>query len=110
MYMSLTKLVMATVPVMGKSHFFALYSVVGSLAVGVFPIFWGILIDTLAAVDIFWMGLNWNQYSIYFTALLLVLVVVLMQVMRLEEKQAVRVNELLRDLIRHNPLRDWLRR
>ena len=109
-YMSLTKLVMATVPEMGKSHFFALYSVVGSLAVGVFPIFWGILIDTLAAVDIFWMGLNWNQYSIYFTALLLVLVVVLLQVMRLEEKKAVRVNELLRDLIRHNPLRGWLRR
>ena len=109
-YMSLTKLVMATVPVMGKSHFFALYSVVGSLAVGVFPIFWGILIDTLAAVDIFWMGLNWNQYSIYFTALLLVIGVVLLQVMRLEEKKAVRVNELLRDLIRHNPLRGWLRR
>ena len=109
-YMSLTKLVMATVPVMGKSHFFALYSVVGSLAVGVFPIFWGILIDTLAAVDIFWMGLNWNQYSIYFTALLLVIGVVLLQVTRLEEKKAVRVNELLRDLIRHNPLRGWLRR
>ena len=56
------------------------------------------------------MGLNWNQYSIYFTALLLVLVVVLLQVMRLEEKKAVRFNELLRDLIRHNPLRGWLRR
>ena len=109
-YMSLTKLVMATVPEMGKSHFFALYSVVGSLAVGVFPILWGILIDTLAAVNVFWMGLNWHQYSIYFTALLVVLAVVLVLVMRLEEKRAVRVNELLRDLIRHNPLRGWLRR
>jgi MFS family permease len=109
-YMSLTKLVMATVPEMGKSHFFALYSVVGSLAVGVFPILWGIFIDTLAAVNVFWMGLIWNQYSIYFTALLVVLVIVAVLVMRLEEKQAVRVNELLRDLIRHNPLRDWLRR
>jgi uncharacterized membrane protein (Fun14 family) len=56
------------------------------------------------------MGLNWNQYSIYFTALLLVIGVVLLQVMRLEEKKAVRVNELLLDLIRHNPLRGWLRR
>ena len=109
-YMSLTKLAMATVPEMGKSHFFALYSVVGSLAVGVFPIFWGILIDTLATVDVFWMGLSWNQYSIYFTALLVVLGVVLVLVMRLEEKRAVRVNELFLDLIRHNPLRGWLRR
>jgi MFS family permease len=109
-YMSLTKLVMATVPEMGKSHFFALYSVVGSLAVGVFPILWGVLIDTLAGADISWMGLSWNQYSIYFTALLVVLGIVTVLVMRLEEKQAVRVNELLRDLIRHNPLRDWLRR
>ena len=108
--MSMTKLAMATVPEMGKSHFFALYSVVGSLAVGVFPILWGILIDTLAAVDVFWMGLNWNQYSIYFTALLVVMGVVAVLVMRLEEKKAVRVNDLFRDLIRNNPLRGWLRR
>ena len=108
--MALTRLTMATVPRMGRSHFFAMYSVVGSLAVGVFPILWGILIDALAAVDIFWMGLNWNQYSIYFTALLVVMGVVAVLVMRLEEKKAVRVNDLLRDLIRNNPLRGWLRR
>ena len=98
--MSMTKLAMATVPELGKSHFFALYSVVGSLAVGVFPILWGILIDTLAAVDVLWLGVGWNQYSIYFTALLVVIGMVVVQVMRLEEKKAVRVNELFLDLIR----------
>ncbi len=108
--MSMTKLAMATVPELGKSHFFALYSVVGSLAVGVFPILWGILIDTLTAVNVLWLGVVWNQYSIYFTALLVVMVAVAVLVMRLEEKKAVRVNDLFRDLIRNNPLRGWLRR
>ena len=56
------------------------------------------------------MGLNWNQYSIYFTALLVVIGMVVVLVMRLEEKKAVRVNDLFRDLIRNNPKRGWLRR
>ena len=109
-YMCLTKLAMATVPEMGKSHFFALYSVVGSLAVGLFPIVWGILIDALTGVSRAWLGLDWNQYSIYFTALLVVLAVVLVLVLRVEEKKAANLNELFRDLIRNNPLRVWMRR
>jgi hypothetical protein len=84
--------------------------VVGSLAVGIFPVFWGILIDALTGVKMNWLGLEWNQYSIYFAALLLVLAIVVIQVMRVEEKKAANLNELFRDLIRHNPLRVWMRR
>ncbi|MDE2713954.1 MAG: MFS transporter [Verrucomicrobiota bacterium] len=109
-YMSLTKLAMATVPELGKSHFFALYSVVGSLAVGIFPILWGILIDSLTSVKVNWLGLEWNQFSIYFTALLVVLVATAVQVLRVEEKKAARLNELVFDLLRNNPLREWMRR
>jgi MFS family permease len=109
-YMSLTKLAMATVPELGKSHFFALYSVVGSLAVGIFPILWGILIDALTGVKVNWLGLEWNQFSIYFTALLVVLIATAVQVLRVEEQKAARLNELVFDLLRNNPLREWMRR
>ena len=58
-----TRLVMATVPAMGRSHFFALYTVVTSLVSGVFPIFWGMLLDALAGWGVSWSRWQWNQYS-----------------------------------------------
>ena len=109
-YMCLNKLAMATVPELGKSHFFALFSVVGSLAVGIFPILWGVLIDALESTQIMRWGLEWNQYSIYFSGLLGVLLVLGILVARLREEKAANLNELMRDLIRNNPLRDWMRR
>ena len=109
-YMCLNKLAMATVPELGKSHFFALFSVVGSLAVGIFPILWGVMIDTLETTRISWLGAQWNQFSIYFVGLLGVLVGLVVLVARLREEKAVNLNELMSDLIRNNPLRDWLRR
>lgn len=107
--MALSKLVMATVPKMGRSHFFALFSVVGSLTAGLFPILWGLFIDLLKPVRILWLGLEWNQFSLYFAALILVLLAALFLVTRLEEAQAARMNEFVADLIRNSPLRYWLR-
>ena len=60
-------------PDAGKSHFFAMYSVVGSLTLGVFPFLWGMLIDSLDGVEIMRFGLSWNQYSISFALLIGVL-------------------------------------
>ena len=108
--MSLTKLVMGTVPDSGKSHFFAMYSVVGSLTLGLFPFLWGTLIDSLDGVEIIRFGLNWNQYSISFALLIGVLALLFLLVLGLEEEKAANFNQLVRDLIRNNPLRDWLRR
>ena len=109
-YMCLNKLAMSTVPELGKSHFFALFSVVGSLAVGIFPILWGIMIDALESTRVMWLGVQWNQFSIYFAGLLGVLLVLVVLVASLREEKAANLNELMRDLIRNNPLRDWLRR
>ena len=57
-----------------------------------------------------WLGLEWNQFSIYFTALLVVLLATAVQVLRVEEQKAARLNELVLDLLRNNPLREWMRR
>ena len=50
LYMCLNKLAMSTVPEL-CGHFFALFSVVGSLAVGIFPILWGVMIDALESTE-----------------------------------------------------------
>ena len=107
--MALSKLAMATVPKMGRSHFFALFSVVGSLTAGLFPILWGLLIDVLKPVRLTWLGLEWNQFSLYFAALIGVLLASTLLVRRLEEKEAAPLNQFIADLIRNSPLRYWLR-
>ncbi|MCP3694808.1 MAG: hypothetical protein GY917_21605, partial [Planctomycetaceae bacterium] len=61
-------------------------------------------------VEIIRFGLNWNQYSISFALLIGVLALLFLLVLGLEEEKAANFNQLVRDLIRNNPLRDWLRR
>jgi len=87
-----------------------MYSVVGSLTLGLFPFLWGTLIDSLTGVEIIRFGLNWNQYSISFSLLIGILALLFLQVLGLEEEKAANFNQLVRDLMRNNPLRDWLRR
>ncbi|MBR91088.1 MAG: hypothetical protein CMO66_07485 [Verrucomicrobiales bacterium] len=107
--MALSKLAMATVPKLGRSHFFALFSVVGSLTAGLFPIVWGLLIDVLRPVQKEWLGLEWNQFSIYFAGLIGVLFGAVFLIQRLEEEKAARMDEFVADLVRNSPLRYWLR-
>ncbi len=107
--MALTRLTMATVPRMGRSHFFAMYSVVGSLTMGLLPILWGLLINLLQPVAVKWLGLEWNQYSIYFAGVMGVIIVGLVLVKKVEEPKAARLEEFVLDLIRNSPLRSWLR-
>ncbi len=47
--MANTRLAMAVIPVMGRNHFFAIYSVVGNVTLGLAPIGWGLLIDAVGA-------------------------------------------------------------
>ena len=107
--MATTKLAMDTVPAMGRSHFFAMYSVVGSLTMGLLPILWGLLIDLLQPVKEGWLGLEWNQYSIYFVGVMGVIIAGLVLVKKVEEPKAARLEEFVLDLIRNSPLRSWLR-
>ena len=64
----------------------------------------------LTGVKVNWLGLEWNPYSIYFTTLLVVLMATAVQVLRVEERKAARVNEMFLDMLRNNPLREWMRR
>ena len=47
--MANTRLAMAIIPVMGRNHFFAIYSTIGNVTLGLAPIGWGLLIDAIGA-------------------------------------------------------------
>ena len=104
-----TRLAMAIVPPMGRNHFFALFSVVGSLTLGVSPIVWGLLIDALASLHRVWHGFEINAFSLFFAAVAAVFLVTLWYCRRLDEPAAASLDELLRDLLRQSPLRELMR-
>lgn len=65
-----SRLTMSTFPLLGRNHFFALFSVTTSLTLGLSPIVWGALLDVLHAVHVSPGGLpfEFNRYSLYFLA------------------------------------------
>jgi len=67
------RLIMSVMPEMGRSHFFAVYTVITNLCLGFSPILWGVCLDAMNGLKMA-VGphgaFEWNRYSIYFTALL----------------------------------------
>jgi len=107
--MSNTRLAMAVIPVMGRNHFFAIYSVLGNVTLGLAPIGWGLLIDAVGAHAPVWLGLAWNRYTVFFAATATVFLVTLALSRRLHEPQAASLEELLREVLIESPQRFWLR-
>jgi MFS family permease len=107
--MSNTRLAMAIIPVMGRNHFFALFSVVGSVALGLAPILWGLLIDVIGPWRVSSLGIEWNRFSIFFAAAAAVFAVTLFLVHELEEPQAASMETLLREILIQSPQRVWVR-
>lgn len=107
--MANTRLAMAVIPVMGRNHFFAIYSVLGNVTLGLAPIGWGLLIDAVGAHSPVWLGLAWNRYTVFFAAAGLAFLVTLVLAQRLEEPQAASMEELLREILFQSPQRFWFR-
>lgn len=107
--MANTRLAMLTIPVMGRNHFFAIFSVVQNLVLGFAPIGWGLLIDLLRAVELQWGQMQWNRFSIFFVLAAACFVWMLLLCQRLEEPEAVRTEQLLREILVESPQRFWLR-
>jgi len=84
------RLIMGVMPEMGRSHFFALYSVITSLCLGFSPILWGIFLDAMNGLNVA-VGphgaFEWNRYSVYFVALLALTGVTFLAAAGLVEKQ-----------------------
>jgi MFS family permease len=107
--MATTRLAMAVVPAMGRNHFFALFSVVTNLSLGLAPILWGLLIDAVGGRRMTWLGVDWNRYSVFFAAVAIALVVMAGLTRRLEEPEAASMEQLLREILIQSPQRVWFR-
>ncbi len=107
--MANTRLAMLIIPPMGRSHFFALFSVVANLTLGIAPVLWGLFIDLLAGTRLQAIGLEWNRYAFFFSGVALVCVAALALIQRLEEPAAASVETLLRDVLVEAPQRLWVR-
>ncbi|MGZ8938232.1 MAG: MFS transporter, partial [Limisphaerales bacterium] len=103
--MSNVRLAMVVTPEMGRNHFFALYSVVANLSLGLSPILWGILIDGFAQLDHDWHGFNWNRFAIFFLGAGLMFLITIFLKVKLEEPAARPVEDLVREMFISSPQR-----
>jgi MFS family permease len=103
--MSNTRLAMAVIPAMGRNHFFAIYSVVGNVTLGLAPIAWGLLIDAIGTRAPHWLGMSWNRFTIFFAAAAAVYFATLWLIRRLDEPEAASMEELLREVLIQSPQR-----
>jgi len=103
------RLAMAVVPVRGRNHFFAIYSVVANVTLGLSPIAWGLLIDLVGMRSPRWLGVEWNRYALFFAAAGMAFIVTFALSRRLEEPKAVSMEALLHDILIQSPQRFWLR-
>ena len=107
--MSNTRLAMAIIPVLGRNHFFALFSVIGSVTLGLAPIAWGLLLDAIGSRHARWIGLEWNRYTVFFAAVAVAMAATLALARRLDEPAAVSMDALLREILIQSPQRVWVR-
>jgi MFS family permease len=107
--MSMMRLVMGSIPPMGRSHFFALFSVTANVAMGTSPIVWGLLLDVLQESGYAREQWGMSNYTVFFVGVGLLMVMALLLCLRLNEPEAVPMNRLLRDILIDSPQRLWVR-
>jgi MFS family permease len=103
------RLAMVIVPEMGRNHFFALFSVVLNLTLGLAPVIWGVLIDVWGPVRYQLVGLEWNRFSLFYAGSGLAFLVTLILCRRLEESNATTMPLLLHEILIKTPHRAWTR-
>jgi len=81
------RLALATMPVMGRNHFCALFSVITSLGLGAAPVVWGISLDLIGTYDAVTGAFHWKRHSIYFAVLFLLNIFTILQTRKLHEHQ-----------------------
>ena len=106
--MNNTRLAMILAPVMGRSHFFALYSVVANLTLGLAPMFWGLVIDAFGQRQIRWRHFELNRFSLFFACVIGVFALALAHCRKLHEPKARELDELITEMLQ-SPHKLWLR-
>ncbi|MDA0814848.1 MAG: MFS transporter, partial [Verrucomicrobia bacterium] len=104
-----TRLAMIVIPDEGRSRYFAVFSVVGSVALGLSPILWGSLLDALHDTAFLVGQFNINRYSILFSILAAGFVATLFFTRSLEEPEAEDFDLIVGNAMSNSRVRYWLR-
>lgn len=79
------RITMATMPEMGRNHFFALFTVITSLGLGATPVVWGMTLDAIGTYEVVTGVFHWKRHSLYFLALLALSAIAFAYIRRLHE-------------------------
>ena len=94
-----TRIAMDTMPMMGRNHFFSLFTVFASLSLGLAPIFWGVFLDTLGKKEFSIGFFQVNRYSTYFVLLSLLGIVTFFLAKPLVEEKGKPFDTAIRDVV-----------
>jgi MFS family permease len=104
-----TRIAMDTMPLMGRNHFFALFTVFTSISLGLAPICWGIFLDSVGRAQ-FQLGVFLvNRYSLYFLMLTILIGITFVLANPLVEKKGEPLSLALRDAVIYARLRLFAR-
>ncbi len=106
--LSNTRLAMAIIPETGRSHYFAVFSVVGSVVLGLSPILWGLLIDLLKA-DLLFPGKTSSPFMVVFWGVAFCFGMTFAAALRLDEPEAASFDRMLRNVLTASRVRYWIR-
>jgi MFS family permease len=98
--------VIGIVPVMGRAHFLALYSVGANLIVALVPLLWGPVFDGLGHWDLAWGNWHWNDFTIFYLTLVVTMLVGLVLLRNVPESgQPMDWDDFTRELLVNTPAR-----
>ncbi len=103
-----TRITMATMPEMGRNHFFALFTVITSLGLGAAPVMWGVTLDAIGSYELATGWFAWRRHSIYFAVLLALDIVAFLAVSGLIEGGVTREGNVVAGRLRRLS-RIWMR-
>jgi len=104
------RLAMLTVPEIGRTHYFAVYSVAGGIALGIAPLSWGVLADFWGARTTAFGIIELNRYAILFLGQVIMSVMMMIFAIRLrEQSEKVPLEGLMEEALSGWRLRYWLR-
>lgn len=103
------RLAMISAPEAGRSHYFAVFSVVANVTLGVSPVLWGVLVDACSELRVDLGVFTLNRYSLLFGLTALCFAATAIFSIRLIEKDAASLQQLLATAISRSRMRYFLR-
>lgn len=98
------RIALATMPAMGRDHFFALFTVINSLGLALSPILWGLLIDGLRAATT-----GAGEYAVYFGCVLVLAAASIPLINPLHERAGAPLDLAIKDLLVVGGIRRFFR-